>query len=102
MAGRLAAPGSPDRDRRGGAGAAAPARGRPGPPPQDRRTEAGGRTRVAGPRRWRARPAQGVFRPIRAGRTGSVVSMDVTDETFQEEVLTRSMTVPVVLDLCAP
>lgn len=28
--------------------------------------------------------------------------MDVTDETFQEEVLTRSATVPVVVDLWAP
>jgi putative thioredoxin len=28
--------------------------------------------------------------------------MDVTDETFQEEVLTRSTTVPVVVDLWAP
>ena len=28
--------------------------------------------------------------------------MDVTDQTFQEDVLTRSMTVPVVVDLWAP
>jgi putative thioredoxin len=28
--------------------------------------------------------------------------VDVTDQTFQEEVLTRSMTVPVVVDLWAP
>ena len=28
--------------------------------------------------------------------------MDVTDQTFQEEVLTRSTTVPVVVDLWAP
>jgi putative thioredoxin len=28
--------------------------------------------------------------------------MDVTDQTFQEDVLTRSMTVPVIVDLWAP
>ena len=37
-----------------------------------------------------------------AGAAISVVSMDVTDQTFQDAVLARSTTVPVVVDLWAP
>ena len=48
---------------------------------------------MAGTARWPAR---------RAGPVSSVAMADVTDATFQTEVLDRSMTVPVVVDLWAP
>ncbi len=42
-------------------------------------------------------------RPVLPGRPGIVfVMIDVTDATFEEEILRRSMEVPVVVDLWAP
>ena len=69
--------------------------------PPDGPDRGGGRTRTPGPGRCRP-PCAGPLRPIRPDAAGSVVAMDVTDQTFQEDVLTRSMTVPVVVDLWAP
>ena len=61
--------------------------------------------------RWAAGPSGRLAAPpgrlpddgTQAGTTITLgAAMDVTDQTFQEEVLTRSATVPVVVDLWAP
>src|SRR6516162_2572681 len=54
---------------------------------------------MAWPGPGRIPPAAGRTRP---GRAVASRTVDVTDQTFQEEVLTRSATVPVVVDLWAP
>src|SRR3984957_15454044 len=53
----------------------------------------------------RARPGPMPHRRGASSRSGTPISvcpMDVTDETFQEAVLDRSATVPVIVDLWAP
>ena len=47
-------------------------------------------------------PAGPRGRSVPAGTAGSLEAMDVTDETFQTDVLARSATVPVIVDLWAP